>query len=172
MHINRLGGIWKAMNVADRLGCSFVMVGNGKFSLVDNGDFESVSRLRWRIHTGGYAIASHKNRRTKIYMHRFILHQLGKLVTDHINRNKLDNRRGNIRACDQTLNHANRVGKIGRSIKYKGVKREGNRWAARLINRRKEYYLGILQTDIEAARAYDAFAIKTWGEFARPNFTV
>lgn len=87
---------------------------------------------------------------------------------DHINRDGLDNRKGNLRPTTAVLNSANRGGwsKHG----YKGVFQQTNgRWAARAGDRGK-HYLGTYDTIEEAALAYDRAATGLYGESALLNF--
>lgn len=75
---------------------------NGERVLVDDDKYEILSRWTWRVNAGGYAYTSTRQHETPwprvVLMHQCIVGQsLYKLVTDHINWNKLDNRRENLR---------------------------------------------------------------------------
>jgi hypothetical protein len=93
--------------------------------------------------------------------------------TDHINRNKLDNRRGNLRRATHSQNMCNRVVK-SRLPKsgYRGVvwRVARGKWSACINVKRKEHFLGYFADKEDAARAYDDAARRLHGEFARLNF--
>lgn len=73
--------------------------------LVDLEDVDRLSNYKWRLETG-YAIFG-KSKKNKISMHRFILNYYGELEVDHINRNKLDNRKDNLRIVPKIINMQN-----------------------------------------------------------------
>jgi hypothetical protein len=136
----------------------------GASALVDESDFEMLSRFRWYLHSAGYAAT----KRARAYMHRMILLPDPGQYVDHINGNKLDNRRCNLRVCTMAENLAAGTFKRGLSSSYRGVcwsKREG-KWLAQIAKTR----LGMFADEEEAARAYDAAAADRYGEFARLNF--
>ena len=94
---------------------------------------------------------------------------LGTLV-DHINRNTLDNRRENLRACTRNESNQNRKGG-GKASPYKGVHRSSvNRWGAVIRANGRNTWLGTFVNEEDAARAYDRAALEAYGEFAYLNF--
>jgi len=68
----------------------------GLFAIVDAADYEWLSRYRWFLCGAGYA-ARHAPGKT-ILMHREIMQAPAGMVVDHINGNRLDNRRCNLHA--------------------------------------------------------------------------
>ncbi len=94
---------------------------------------------------------------------------------DHINGNKLDNRRSNLRLANRSTNQANRGASYHNKSGLKGVchaPHTKDRWRAQITVRGHKMYLGTFTTPEEAARAYDQAAIQHFGEFARLNFPV
>ncbi|KKK49062.1 hypothetical protein LCGC14_3138870, partial [marine sediment metagenome] len=101
---------------------------HGKFAIVDDEDFESVSRFKWCVSGKGYV-------RTMMYMgrvggktlnatmslHRLILRPPRDLQIDHRNHNPLDCRRSKMRICTNQENSQNSLRQGGKSSKYKGV---------------------------------------------------
>jgi len=84
-------------------------------------------------------------------------------ITDHINHNGLDNRRSNLRPCNQSQNCANAekpVFQDGRttSSKYKGVSLHGEKWMAYIRVDYERHHLGMFETEEDAARAYNEAA--------------
>ncbi len=92
------------------------------------------------------------------------------LRVDHIDGNKLNCRRANLRTCTHAENIRNRKKHKNGSSRFKGVHNDGVRWRARIKLNGKAKSLGTYRTEIEAALAYDRAAREMFGEFARPNF--
>lgn len=76
--------------------------GKGLYAIIDEEDYKKVSRYRWH-YNNGYAVSDFGVR-----MHRFIMNPPDDLVIDHINHNRLDNRRFNLKVCTQFENSQNR----------------------------------------------------------------
>lgn len=149
----------------------------GRSAIVDDDDVAWLSQWRWRYKEAGngrqgYAVRTTRyagsDRQITIYMHRLIL-GVESPQADHINGNKLDNRRANLRAATKRQNRGNRPPHGGTS-KFKGVVRSGDRWIARLQTTPKAVYLGAFVDEESAARAYDEAARRHFGEFAWLNF--
>lgn len=145
---------------------------NTAITLVDEEDYPVLSAWPW-ICLGGYAVRQVKTRSgatTLIYLHRQLLAAGPGEVVDHINNDRLDNRRSNLRLCTQSQNLANRPSP--RATGYRGVYYEprGGRWRAQIKVSNKNRYLGTYPTAEAAALAYDAAARKAFGRFARLNF--
>jgi hypothetical protein len=90
---------------------------------------------------------------------------------DHIDNNPLNNRRQNLRICAPHENSMNQRAKKGCTSRFKGVhfrKKKGS-WVSRITVCGERRYIGEFLSEEEAARAYDAEAIRLHGEFARTN---
>lgn len=147
------------------------------FALVDDEDFEFLSKFKWyawrgkksktfyaRCHEPG---CGRKHR--KIYMHRLILYDaFGEI--DHINGQGLDNRRSNLRVVTHRQQMCNVGLRSDSRWKFKGIQKHNNKWMARITSSGVRHYIGLYSSQEEAARAYDCEAKKLHGEFARTNF--
>ena len=109
-------------------------------------------------HNQGYRHGSLKDKR---YLeHRLIwLYHYGvwpKGHIDHINNIRDDNRIENLREATRQQNMFNRKS-YGKTSKYKGVSwdKPGKKWRAQYSYQGKVYYLGLHETEEEAAKAYD-----------------
>ena len=151
----------------------------GKHTIVDDEDFEYLSQWKWHLMTVGYA-ARHRrkgdygwrNYNTGIvYMHRVILNTPEGKHTDHINGNKLDNRRSNLRTCSNAENIRNIKIPRHNTSGFKGVSwdRVNKKYKVKITFNRKYIFLGRYQSPTEAALAYNVAAKKHYGEFARLN---
>lgn len=170
--LDRITGIDTAMDEADKLKCAFIMLGGGRFALVDYDDMPALTKHSWHIHSGGYAIRRGLFKAPHIYMHRQILGVLHEMETDHINRNKLDNRKTNLRHATRKQNVSNNPRRShNKASKFKGVRPSpsGMGWRGRGIINGKEKHLGTFKSEIEAARAYNQWAKQHFGEFAYLN---
>jgi hypothetical protein len=75
----------------------------GKFALVDDKDFDYLNQFKW-CYSHGYATRNDYPNSKKIYMHRVINQTPKGFETDHINRDKLDNQRKNLRTVKKIGN--------------------------------------------------------------------
>lgn len=131
------------------------------YALVDD-EFSYLADLVWHLDSDGYAI----NFKTKIRMHKMILS--GEEI-DHINGNRLDNRRENLRAVTHKQNVQNGSAHRDSTSRYKGVSKHKNGWRAQLCHNGKKMSLGQFPTEHLAAVAYDLWA-KPLGR--KTNFSV
>ena len=148
---------------------------NGLVTKVDDDVYELVSQWKWSDNGNGYAVRNDRyapNKSRKQYLHRLITGaQQGDFV-DHINGDRTDNRKENLRICTQAENAMNHSGQKKRKYsKYKGVTFDPitKKWVANIGVRYKKIHLGVFKTELEAARAYNEGAVKYCGDFAYLN---
>jgi len=105
-------------------------------------------------------------------MTRYILNYNGKDVIDHINGNKLDNRKENLRIVTYTQNAQNKSKQENTTSKYIGVyfRKDRNTWIAEIRVNSKKIYLGAFKTEIEAAKIRDIATLEHFGEYGKLNF--
>ena len=150
-------------------GARWIPIGHGKFTLVDNRDYERLSKYRWCL-DNKYV---HRRRRGKIcWMHYEVLRPPEGKMTDHRSRNTLDNRRSNLRIANKSQNtHNSRLRKLNTSG-YRGVSFHSQRkkWRATIMKDGRDIHLGLFLNPIEAAKTYDREAVRLYGKFATTNF--
>lgn len=135
----------------------------GKFALVDDDLYPLLSQYRWCYHVRGYAVTCIHYK--TVYMHRMVMNaQPGQLV-DHIDGDKLNNTRANLRFATAAQNQQNKAPRTG----FKGVTFTKGRWHARIKVQGKLRYLGAFDDPTSAALLYDAAARYFFGAFACPN---
>lgn len=143
----------------------------GKVAIVDDEDYEELAKHKWRF-DGRYATTVVKGSQYKIYMHRLIINASKGELVDHKNRDRLDNRRDNLRIASYRENSANCKLHSHNTSGYKGVYRftRGNkRWRAAVTFNDKQISLGYYDNPIDAAKAYNKKALELFGDYARIN---
>lgn len=140
-------------------------------ALVDDEMMDCLDKYLWAIETTGYVRANMNGKR--VSLHRFILRPTSRAEhVDHINGDKLDNRKSNLRLCTQTENNWNTGPRKGSATGFKGVHKTKYGFAAQIREKGKKHQLGTFKSPEEAAQAYDKAAIRFHGEFANLNFKI
>lgn len=126
------------------------------YAKVDDKDYESLAQWRWGLMDNGYAVHG-TNSQGRILMHRDIMGCVrgdGKEV-DHINHDKLDNRRSNLRLVTREQNARNRRADSGSTSRHLGVSwyPQTKRWVASASRGGKRIHLGYYMAEEDAARA-------------------
>lgn len=136
-----------------------------------------VSRYKWHLSSGGYARRVGANRQA-VYLHREINKTPDGMHTDHVNGNKLDNTRANLRTATPSQNQQNRSKLKEKCSVFKGVSFKPSRskkpnrpgcWEASIKLNGKKNSLGHFVTELDAAFAYNLKATEAWGEYAKLN---
>lgn len=130
--------------------------------LVDLEDIWVFENITWCLNSWGYAFTR------RVVPHLMHNHIIKNGMVDHINRDKLDNRKSNLRMSTQSQNACNRVWATNTSG-FKGVNQRDNKWRARIQIGKKRIHLGFFDDKIDAAKAYNDAAKFYHGEFALLN---
>jgi hypothetical protein len=146
-------------------------------AIVDDEDFARLCKLKWCFSTGGYACRNanrtHKYEKRKLlFMHRFVLSLKEGEFCDHINGDRLDNRKNNLRKATLSQNGMNKRRQSNNTSGFKGVywHKGAKKWCCRIKIHGKTLYLGMYINIEDAAQVYDKNAIEIFGEFAKLNF--
>lgn len=110
-----------------------------------------------------------KKLNSSIKIHKLIMCPLDGFCVDHINGDKWDCRRSNLRLVNYRQNAQNCAPHKPKSG-YKGVRFNWGKFEARITVDGKQKYLGAYKTPVEAAKVYDLAALKFFGSYSRLNF--
>jgi hypothetical protein len=138
--------------------------------VIDDEDYDYLNQFSWRINRDGYAITCKVGEKADVYMHRLLLGATNfSTKVDHINKNRADNRKENLRICTNVQNSYNaRKTSSPTTSKYKGVSFDKSRskWVAYIRADRKSRFLGRFNTEKEAYDARVIASLHLHGDFA------
>lgn len=143
---------WLKYKVVD--GYAVGIFENGKEMLFDIEDLEKVSAYPWHIDNAGYPGCYAEKKMVRL--HRFLIPEVADgMVIDHINRNKLDNRRENLRICTQKENVRNSPLQRNNTSGVAGVffDKKVGRWRAQVYKNKKTVHVGIFDDYEDAVTA-------------------
>ena len=150
---------------------AYIHLTQGKVATIDSMDLFLVDSHNWYFNKG-YArtnISDGAGGQKNIKLHRLIMSAPSGMEVDHINLNKLDNRRANLRIATASQNQRNRGAYTTNTSGYKGVvwHKGANKWRARIVCEGKKHSLGLYESKELAYEAYCNAAKQMHGEFAR-----
>lgn len=137
--------------------------------LIDVDDYKRVSTYTWHRTTWGYAETCVDGK--PIILHRYIMNAPNKLQVDHINLDKSDNRKSNLRLATHKENKRNVGLQSNNTSGVKGVRyyKARSKYVAKIKVDGQHIHLGYYTSILEAACAYDQAAAYHFGEFAWLN---
>lgn len=143
----------------------------GKFAIIDDDDYFWIKAWKWSCNDQGYArrIRKVKGKCHEVRMHRAIVAAPLGLDVDHIDGNRLNNRKSNLRLSTRSQNHFNRKPRQKTASGYKGVSWSKDRWMVRVVIGGRSKNIGKFNCKHDAAEAYNAAASREYGEFAKLN---
>lgn len=147
-----------------------VVTAKGVFK-IDTEDIPKIKQYSWTIDSKGYPTAFGDDKK-RIRVYWLIMGVENKEHIDHINQNKLDNRKKNLRIFShEWQNMGNQKPRKNNTTGYQGVyKTKSGKYIARIGIKRKRINLGVYETPEEAALVRDKKALEELGEFAYLNF--
>jgi hypothetical protein len=125
----------------------------GVIALYDPEDAPLIERYAWFVDSGGYLRCTPAKGQKTESLHRMIMAPPPEMEVDHINGNRLDNRRANLRVVTKRENSANR--RASGASGFRGVTRVGDKWVARAI-----LTIGTYATAAEAGAAAREWRLK------------
>jgi hypothetical protein len=148
----------------------FIELTKGEQAIADDEDFEFLSQWKWYFDR--YAMRNERVNRgqRKVLMRRVIMNTPEGFETDHINRNKLNNRKANLRICTTFENQANKKKSLNKSSIYKGVSKLKDKWISQVVCGKRLTFIGLFNQEHHAALAADLWNRDLYGQFARTNF--
>lgn len=145
-----------------------IEIDKGKWTKVCKCHYDLVKGYAWYYTKRGYVEYNRKGY-SAIKLHRLINNTPEGFLTDHINRDPLDNRCSNLRPATKAQNNMNRGIPAHNTSGFRGVNKDGNTWYARLTHAGVLYERRGFTSKAEAAKAYNELAKKHFGEFAWLN---
>ncbi len=146
------------------------------WSIASIEDFDKLSKYNYHLHKrrDGKCYVNAKVDGKNISMHTLIMGSKATegYVIDHINSNGLDNRRCNLRFATLAQNAQNRIKEQGKySSDYTGVSfcQIHLNYRSTISYDRKYIHIGRFKTELEAAKAYDVYAIHYYGVHGKTN---
>lgn len=130
-------------------------------AIIDLDDVEKCKPYKWVIRTDGYV--STKMDGKGIKLHRFIANTSKGMHTDHVNRNKLDNRKSNLRICTQSENNKNKNTYKNNLTGRRGVELRWNKFLVYLTYNGVKNYIGMFENFNDAVLARENAEIKYYG---------
>ena len=120
---------------------------------IDFDDYDLIKNLCWSIGKNGYIFSTNLSTRERVYLHRFIMKPDDDLFVDHINHDKTDNRKINLRICDRCGNAKNSKMREDNTSGEKGVYywKERDKWVAEINSDKIKYHIGVFD-DFDSAK--------------------
>lgn len=140
--------------------------------ICDLDDLEMLKKSTWAKNAKGYAKCRKKTdgKMKTVLAHRLVMNALKGQIVDHINRNRLDNRKSNLRIVDTKANRVHAELRPGNNSGYAGVERKKNSWVAMITIDGKYSVIGRFPTKEEAIKARRKAEMDIYGVYSNENY--
>lgn len=155
-----------------------IQLTKGKYTEVDDADYDFLNQWKWWIGSDGYAVREQSlgtingiYKRKTVLMHRLLMNPPIGQEVDHANRDRLDNRRSNLRLATRSQNMANKTVQkrrynLPRGVTFNRTPRSKQPYTASVMKEGKRYFLGHFYDLESAVEAYRRKKVELFGEFA------
>ena len=139
-------------------------------TIIDEKIYYKLMKYPWRLCKNGYIVGKIENNKD-VYLSRYVTDYSGKDIVDHINNNKLDNRKENLRIVTIQENSFNKLSQKNSTSKYIGVSwnKGMKKWCSAIFYKEK-ITLGYFDNEEEAAKVRDQATLKYFKEHGNLNF--
>lgn len=173
-HVNESQKDSSTIEIID--GTIFIALKNKRYekigeSMVDVDMQDIIKDKRWSLNSQGYAV-SHLDGKL-IFLHHLVMEAENKegLVIDHKDKNKLNNRKENLRLIEKQKNHINHNGYSNNKSGFTGVTLDKgrNKWKALIHIEGKQKLIGRFENIEDAVIARLNAELKYYGEEFAPQ---
>lgn len=144
-------------------------INNSEF-LFDIEDLPLINSRSWYVDKDGYLASSYiyAGRRCFTMFHRLVMNACQGQVVDHINRNRADNRKVNLRCCTRFENNLNRGRRSTNKSGVTGVHydKKRHKWIANITYNKRRIFIGRYSSKDEAIKARLAKEAELFKDFA------
>lgn len=144
---------------------SFIRV-KGKKYLIDTDDVDKVNQYRWSTDIGGYLKTQLEDGST-LKLHRVVMEETDRnIIIDHINQNRCDNRKKNLRRVDKAQNAFNVEKRSDNTSGHRGVNwvKKLQKWKSYITVDKKKIHLGVFDKLEDAVDARKKAEKEYYGE--------
>lgn len=148
---------------------SIIITERGEEIIIDSSDLEKCKQYKWSTDSNGYPRTNTKNLREYLFIHQLISNSYtnNKIIVDHKNLDKLDNRKENLRICSASQNNMNKKIQMNNTSGIRGISwhKIHNKWQSSISINGKTIYLGIFSNISDAIKFRQEAETKYFGEY-------
>ena len=166
--VSKIGKLSKKYNIYNLLGeYGIGYTSKGEEFYFDLEDYDKIKDYCWYIREDGYVECAYKNK--NILFHRLLYPE--SIQVDHSNHKKYDNRKFNLRPCNNALNQRNRDVMTNNTSGVTGVswRKDRDKWQSRITINDKTIHLGYFNEFEDAVKARKIAEEKYYGEWSYDN---